>query len=230
MVLISTMFEAANIEFLYVIRPKPKPGGDTGDGRLMRHHISATGNESLIFNPRASMKIRSRSPSVRTETTVPMPMVRRFVNVLSSMEDIILDRNMFREDGGDIFVNNDLSVRNAKKMTVYRDTIVLMPSVAVTYGRKERGVSMSVNGEILGTLSYSECVTLADIVRNFDPQTYELIAGLNDNVDDLSKKVDVLLEAVLEIKGMLTPAGQQRDAMTAGFGWQSLNNDGMRGY
>lgn len=232
MVLISTLFEAANVDFIYVIRPKPKPGQDSQDQRLMRHHISAAGNESLIFNPRASLKIRSRIPAIRTEVSIPISMVRRFINVLSSMDTLILDANMFREEDGDVVVNGAVSMRNAKKMTVHRDTIVLMPAVALCYGKKERGVSISVNGEILGAISYSECISLADVVQNFDPQTYELIAGMNDEVNRIDRKLDLVYDAVMRIEGMLTSSnGQRRQGYAADdFGWQSLNNGGMRNY
>ena len=81
-----------------------------------------------------------------------------------------------------------------------------------------KGVLFSVDGAAMGIMGHNDVLGMVEMLDHFDINTYSLLAGVVDELESMSNKVDTILMTVSRIEKLLTKLDQGDKIPLSTFG------------
>ncbi|MCM1532579.1 MAG: hypothetical protein NC114_09955 [Ruminococcus flavefaciens] len=221
MKLISTLFAGAEIEAILNIQSRAtrtKDGNTGGDEPLIVRYKSRIGNQSLIFSPTVALVLRGRGKT-QMDAWIPVNLFYRFTSTLSHAYHSLSTDKLYYSDGGTMYVDRKIADAQARKISLFRNSLTLSPDIAYDRtGKQMKGILFSIDGNAMGVMSHNEVLGMVEIMDHFDVNTYSLLAGVVDELESMNSKIDTVLMSVGRIEKLLTKLDQGTKIPLSSFG------------
>lgn len=223
MKLISTLYSGDEIEATLNIQPRStrnRDGSVTQDETLIVHYRSRIGNQSLIFSPTVALVLRGRNRQQQSQDAwIPVNLFYRFTSTLSHAYHGLSTDKMFFQDKGALYVDRKIADAQARKISLFRNTLTLIPDIITSRsGQQMKAILFTVDGKPMGMMSHNEVLGMVELLDHFDVNTYTLLAGMVDEIESLSNKVDAVLTISDRIEKLLIELTKSGRSAPAIFG------------
>lgn len=219
MKLISTLYTGTEIEATLTIQSRTtRAKDDSSDGPLIVRYKSKIGNQSLIFSPTVALVLRGRGQN-RLDAWIPVNLFYRFTSTLSHAYHSLLTDKLYYSDKGTLYLDRKIADSQARKISLFRNSLTLSPDIAYDRtGKQMKGVLFSVDGAAMGIMGHNDVLGMVEMLDHFDINTYSLLAGVVDELESMSNKVDTILMTVSRIEKLLTKLDQGDKIPLSTFG------------
>lgn len=232
---ITTLYDGRDLEFRLMVSPRTRKDADgnyVDMDRMMIHHVSKIGNQSLIFNPRVVITVRPKywSDGIAPEATIPMHLFYRFVGVLTQVYNNCMDKGVYREDGG-LFLDQKGAAAAARRMSLFRYSLTIYPDIMADRDNVQvRAMGFQLDRTKLGSVSMIEVPALIDVLDHMDLATYTVLIGMLEEIDELHTSNGIIINKLTQIEELLRsglppspppkPEIKEPEQVTmAGFSW-----------
>lgn len=176
--------------------------GASSDGPLVAVHRSKVGNMTLLFSPTVALVVRSRKGSEES-AWIPLHLIPRFTGNVAAVYRSLTDGRTFHTDEGtkELFLDKKRATKVAIKMSLFKNGLLIGPTIVNSYGKNVAGIAFSVDGKTIGAMSHVDAMSLVDVLDRMDLATYSTVAGMVDKLAEVDSKTESILRMVHEIHG-----------------------------
>lgn len=219
MKLISTLYTGTEIEATLTIQSRTtRAKDDSSDDPLIVRYKSKIGNQSLIFSPTVALVLRGRGQN-RLDAWIPVNLFYRFTSTLSHAYHSLSTDKLYYSDKGTLYFDRKIADSQTRKISLFRNSLTLSPDIAYDRtGKQMKGVLFSVDGAAMGIMGHNDVLGMVEMLDHFDINTYSLLAGVVDELESMSNKVDTILMTVSRIEKLLTKLDQGDKIPLSTFG------------
>lgn len=219
MKLISTLYTGTEIEATLTIQSRTtRAKDDSSDDPLIVRYKSKIGNQSLIFSPTVALVLRGRGQN-RLDAWIPVNLFYRFTSTLSHAYHSLSTDKLYYSDKGTLYLDRKIADSQTRKISLFRNSLTLSPDIAYDRtGKQMKGVLFSVDGAAMGIMGHNDVLGMVEMLDHFDINTYSLLAGVVDELESMSNKVDTILMTVSRIEKLLTKLDQGDKIPLSTFG------------
>ena len=214
---INSLYSTNELEFVMNVQPKNQKNSNQGassDGPLVTVHRSRVGNMTLVFSPTVALVVRSRSRSIEDNAWIPLHLIPRFTSNVASVYHTLSDGKIVHSDNGKMFIDKKKAVSASVKMSLFRNGLMIAPAVLDSAGKPTVGISMSIDGKIIGSMVHSEAMSLVDILDRLDLATYSVMAGMVDKLAEIDTKTEEILRVTMDIRNLMERSGGKPSTIT----------------
>lgn len=219
MKLISTLYTGTEIEATLTIQSRTtRAKDDNSDGPMIVRYKSKIGNQSLIFSPTVALVLRGRGQN-RSDAWIPVNLFYRFTSTLSHAYHSLSTDKLYYSDKGTLYLDRKIADAQTRKISLFRNSLTLSPDIAYDRtGKQMKGVLFSVDGTAMGVMGHNDVLGMVEMLDHFDINTYSLLAGVVDELESMSSKVDTILMTVSHVEKLLTKLDQGGAISLSAFG------------
>lgn len=240
MKLISTIYPADEIEVLLTVQSRSsRTNKEThSNDQLITKYRSKIGNESLIFNPSIALIIKSRNNREVMDALIPLNLIYRFTAAVSGVYQKLQSEKLFLVDGSSLYVDQKLALQHSRKISLFRNSLTITPGICSDRtGKLVKGITFTIEGSPLGTMSHTEVLGLLDLMDHLDISTFSLLAGVVDEMESMNRKMDTVVTKLNNIESILMQlstskqplqsqmTGPARQSSLPGFNWQTVETN-----
>ena len=201
MKMIATIYSGRMIDWKIRVDSRPNKGVDDTQNRPLLDIWSPDNSQEkyLIYNPKIALvgknhyDTRGNRPK---DIYIPITLLYAFGNKLMLVYNYLEKPGLFTRDNGNLIMDQRLQLQGTQKLSIYRDSMVIVPSPVVGYsnqgGEDVKGVQFSVNNEYAGAMTHAEVREFCEILSHTDIQTYSLILATFEKLDNMDQKLDLI--------------------------------------
>ena len=219
-----TIYESMEVRYVIVIQSR---GAKEGQNDLITPYQSKVGTKSLIFNPTASLVIRSRDPQNQNSCYVPLHMVYQVSALHLNMYKTIMTSKMYNVSDGVMYLDKKAAVESAKKISLFRNYLSLVPTIITTKDNEQhKGISLMADNNIIGNLRKDELTSIVGILEHLDIATFSMMAGISDALEANNGKLDLILTKLNELTNLVVSGNNKSATNTTSsrFEWQPVED------
>lgn len=164
---------------------------------MIKTYISKSGYESLIFNPTVALVIKRNGTPYTNDAQVvaPIHLVYQLGGIIGRVYKSLMDTDWYYKDDDQIHLVSAEVAKRSRRISLFKSMLTLGPTlINDMYVTNEIGIYFMKEGIDLGCLTHYEANALIDTINHMDITTYSLLAGLTEKVDQMDKKIDLLLQ------------------------------------
>lgn len=202
MKLFATIFDARRVEFKLQISPR---NAKDSDRPMLYRHRSKRGTESLIFSPTVGLLINPKSSAYDQDTNVliPLQLIYQLNVSMSAVYNSLSNNKLYcRDSNGKLIMDTKLAMEKfSRKFSVFRTNIIFAPAVIDDeFSMNEKGIAIGVPGKLIGCLTHLESMALIETIERLDISSYTLLSAMAEQLANLDKKSDMILEKLDRIE------------------------------
>ena len=201
---------------------------------MITRYVSKVGNESLIFNPTVYLCIEAndRGRNSAPSAVIPATTIYRVNGMLTKVYRSIVDQKMYRAEGRSLYLDSNVAAKCIRKLSLYRNTLVVAPAVLSIGDADDRhqimAVSFSVDDMQIGLLGHQDLLNLIDVIGHMDINSYTMMAGIIDQLSTMDTKLDRILEILNSMQAPIrVPLPQMGGQPMAGLTWTQNTTKGL---
>lgn len=197
---ICSIFIGRELDFSIQLTPKKKQivrNGESEYEPMLKRHTSKIGTQSIIFQPTVGLRIINRHSPAGLSAMIPGQLIYQLAGLLQSLSAEIRKQteDIYYKDPDTGIPNLTMSAHQYnRRLSVYRNMVVFAPGLIRT---KDDiivpGISIYLDMDPLGSMSFDEVTGLVDVINRFDLSTFSLLAGITDRVISMDEKLDKIM-------------------------------------
>lgn len=208
MKLLATIHETQETTWRIRISSRKNPEKPEGDIISKWTPNTSNAESMLIFNPMISLVVRNRFDTQKS-ILIPMTMFYPLGNILSVCYNGLANDKLYKQDGNTLYMDGNQAKHTARKLSCFKDVLVLHPCVISTNSGDLKGIRIinASKDATIGDLRHQEVRDLIEKISHMDIQTYTLVLSLLDQLDQMDQKLDRMISLQTEILGILKSEG-----------------------
>lgn len=232
MKLITTIYNGEQVEVTLAVQSRntrTRDGKSETNGSLITRYRSKIGNESLVFNPSVALIIRGRGVKQAVDAWVPWSLIYRFTASLSHVYQKLQTEKLYNMADSVMYVDRNIALSVSRRLSLYRNSITLIPGVASDRtGKPIRAIDLVVDEVTIGTMGHNEVLGLLDLIDHLDIANYALSAGIIDEMETTKLRLDSMQTQLTRIEQLLQSRKPIQENPRPSFNWEQNNWGNIR--